>query len=240
MKCERINDSLARVLLEFNLPFKRYPESGVWCYLIKTREGIVVFDAGPKYISWLPYLRKFSKKTKNIKFILSALKKYFPGKPVSAIILSHWHFDHSEIAPGLQDALHKKQGYRPPIKIHKRDFEKKRFFGTSQSLGKVFKDAGYSHWKIELLKEHEKFGDFVVRHVPGHTSGTIALENKKDKVLIIGWWVKPVKNFFVRNVLRLINEQNESIKNSVAPFHKGYQYYFFHPKYISIYPRLHS
>ena len=104
---------VARVLLKYNLPVSKYPEFGTWCYLINAKKKIVVFDTGPKFKAFRPMFRKFSKNLNNDDLIMQTLEKYFPGKTVREIIFSHFHYDHSELAPELQIRIKKKFGNIP-------------------------------------------------------------------------------------------------------------------------------
>ncbi len=227
---------LARVLSKFDLPFKKYPDFGTWSYIINTDKGLIIFDVGPKYNSFLPILRSFAKKTNNAEIIINTVKKYFPGKPIREILISHYHFDHSEAAPELQQKANENFGFLPPIRIHKNDTESKRFVKIFKSgLSCVFKKAGCQNWKMgENLEDGENINgtNFTVSHAPGHTTGSVALVNEKKKIVICGWWTEGIKNLIVRNILeKLTEEDKKNISISIRKIRKlGYSFYFYHPE----------
>ena len=228
---------VARVLVKWNTPIKKYPEFGTWCYLLDAGDQIVVFDTGPKYIAFRPIFRKFSRKLNNAELIIEALEKYFPNKTIREIIFSHFHYDHSEAGPDLQQKIKKKFGNIPPIRLHKKDYEIKKVMKIyNHSLDKIYKNAGYKTWKIgSFVKNGEniKGTNFNVIHLPGHTEGTIGLISKKDKVFICGWWVKKIENKSVNFAVNIINENNKKLKETIKKVSlEGYNFYYYHPEII--------
>ncbi len=225
---------VARVLLKFNTPIRKYPEFGTWCYLINAGDSVVVFDTGPMYDAFRPVFRKFSKKLDNDDIIMQALEKYYPGKTVREILFSHFHYDHSELAPELQEHIQKKYGNLPPIRLHKLDFGSKKLMRIEQGLDKLYKKAGFENWQIgNFLKNGEKIKgtDFQVIHLPGHTEGTIGLISQKDKIIICGWWVEKIEQRSLGFALRILNESNKKLKRTVEKITlEGYNYYYYHPK----------
>lgn len=226
---------IARVLLKWNTPIKKYPEFGTWCYLINAGESVVVFDTGPKYRAFRPIFRRFSRKLNNAEIIMNALDKYFPNKTVREIIFSHFHYDHSEAGPDLQEKIKEKFGNIPPIRLHKKDYDTKKVMKFyNHSLDKIYKNAGYKTWKIgTFLKDGEKIKgtNFSVVHLPGHTEGTIGLINKIDKVFICGWWVKKIDRNIVNLAVNIINENNKKLKETIKKISlEGYNFYYYHPE----------
>lgn len=227
---------LVRALLKCNAPFKKYPDFGVWSYFLNSRSDVTVFEAGPKYLSLNPFLRRFSQKTNNANIVIECLEKYFPQKTIRQILLSHYHFDHSEAAPELQQKIYEKFGNVPPIRIHRNDAGAEKLFKVFNSgLKSVFRKAGYRKWLMgKCVEDNEKIEgtDFIVKHIPGHTDGTIALVNEKQKIAICGWWIRKIKDPIVRTVQEyLVDEDSESFPEILKKLKgKGYTFYFYHPK----------
>lgn len=226
---------VARVLLKFNTPVRKYPEFGTWCYLIDAGNEVVVFDTGPMFDTFRPMFRKFSKKLDNDELIMQALEKYYPGKTIREILFSHFHFDHSELAPELQEHIYKKFGNIPPIRLHKMDSGKKKLIRVyEQGLEKLYKKAGFKKWKLgTFVKEGEqiKGSDFFIIHLPGHTQGTIGLISQKHKIIICGWWVEKIEKKSVELALKILNESNKKLKRTIEKITlEGYNYYYYHPK----------
>jgi glyoxylase-like metal-dependent hydrolase (beta-lactamase superfamily II) len=221
---------LARVLTQFDLPGNRYPDAGVWSYLIHTSRGIVVFDAGPYYRSALG-LR--GKKTHNTDRIMAAIGHYFPNIPITEILISHYHFDHLQNAPDLQEEAFKRFGIRPPIRLHEYDMGKKRMLSIFPThVRKIAAKTGYidAHFgKPVKDSEYIPNTDFVISHTPGHTSGMISLVNHCEKIVIAGWSVGKYPNTLARVVTSIIDEDRkhlpETIKKLTFP---GYRYYYLH------------
>ncbi len=232
------NVKLARVLLLFNTPIKKYPNFGVWCYLIYSDTGVIVFDTGPKYKTSVPFvrMRRHFRENNNVDIILQTLDKYFPGKTIREILLSHYHFDHSETAPELQQRVYEEYGNIPPIRLHINDYYQRKFMRLYRdSLGKLYKKAGYDNWSIGKFVEDNEVIDgtnFVVKHLPGHTTGTIGLVNDKDKVVICGWWAQEVDNKLIKIMMKFLDEDLQELKNSSKKVQfEDYKYYYYHPKY---------
>ncbi|MFZ5535048.1 MAG: MBL fold metallo-hydrolase [Patescibacteria group bacterium] len=185
--------SVVRVLLVMQTFLYRYPRFGVWCYLIRSGKKVVVFDAGPRFSSLLG--GKWGRDVDNTARILYALDRYFPDMPVSFIAASHYHFDHVENAPHLQQRLAKRQKTVPPIRLHTNEYEPKRFLHVfPHSLIRVFQQAGYSDWRLgKPICDGERIAGSSYRfvHCPGHTSGNLALRSDIEKVFIGGYWAIP-------------------------------------------------
>ena len=228
---------LARVLTKFDLPFRRYPDFGVWSYLINADDGIVVFDAGSKYNSWFPLFRRLGKETKNAEAIIAVIKECFPGKGVREIILSHYHFDHSEAAPDLQRIAHKEFGFLPLIRIHQNDAGKKKLLGIFKSgLDVIFNKAGYSDWKTGkyvMAGERISGSDFMIEYTPGHTSGDISLVSDKYKIAVCGWWGKGIQNRWIDIIqAKIIDEDRSNLLTTIKKMKDTeYEVYFHHPQY---------
>jgi glyoxylase-like metal-dependent hydrolase (beta-lactamase superfamily II) len=229
---------LARVLLQFDLVTLKYPKTGVWCYLLDTPDGIIVYDPGPKYKGLLNFFRKTSGETHNTEKIFSALNTFFPNKKVTQIICSHYHYDHSENAPELQSQAYTLFGYLPPIRLHKNDLQRKKFLSIfPTSLECIFKEAGFTTWILgEPVQDEEVLpgGIFKYLHTPGHTSGHIALRSDHYKVIITGW-VTRIPNPIVRCCMDwFINEDPNVFPDTrKKEIQEGFTYYFHHPEVTS-------
>lgn len=222
---------LVRVLLKFWLPFRKYPGNGVWSYILKTNDGVVVFDVGAEKGFWI-------KRTKNVKVVIEAVKEYFPGKSIREITLSHYHYDHAGGAPLLQKRAEEEWGYKPKIRIHEKDGEVKKFMKIQKStLVKLFEKSGVKDWTLgEWLCDGETLGNsnWIVKHTPGHTSGAVSLINEKEKILIGGWLNEEIENRLVRWAQnKIIDEDSASYIKTKMEIDSlkglGYSRYYLHP-----------
>ncbi len=222
---------LARVLLHFDLPFKKYPEFGVFSYLIPWRKGVHVFDAGPAIDPLEYFLGIRIARPDNSSPIIDAVRDLFPKKPITDIILSHYHFDHSQNAPHLQKKAHDVFGILPPIRLHHNDIEDKRFMFAPSSLRLVLEKAGNRSWKLgKPLEEGRLEGTgFDIIHTPGHTSGTVSLIDRKRKIAIVGYWARS-QPFFLDMANSMIHEDKKNLKDSRTLFTDDLTFYYHHPK----------
>ena len=226
---------LARVLTTFDLPFRKYPHFGTWSYLLNSNDGIIVFDTGPHFNSFL--IRTEKNKTNNANKIIETIQKYFPNKTVREIIISHYHYDHSECAPELQKKVFEQFGNTPPIRIHIEDSGDKKLLKVfNSSLKKVFNNAGFKKWTMGDFVEHNeeiKGTNFKIKHTPGHTHGNISLVNKKDKIAIIGWWAKDLYHPILSAIpCYLLNEDGSSMPKTIQKIqskYKDFTLYYYHP-----------
>jgi len=197
--------------------------------MIAGRTGVHVLDPGQRYKESLPWPR-FGKETGNLNRILDALDSVFPGKKIESIIVTHRHFDHAELAPGVQEALGKKQGSTPPIRAH--PLERKRA-GTgyvNAAFETVFRRAGYNKWKLEDVKDGDKLEGtgFMIRHMPGHTRGTIGLVDEKQKVMITSYNPQHMTSAYTRVFYRVLDSKPEK-RQRYRTIPKGYTIYSTHP-----------
>jgi glyoxylase-like metal-dependent hydrolase (beta-lactamase superfamily II) len=220
-----------RVLLKFWLPMKRYPENGVWSYLIKVKDGVVVFDIGAEKGFWI-------KRTKNVKAVMEAVEEYFPDQKISDILISHYHYDHAGGAPLLQKMAEEKWGYKPAIRIHEKDCQVKKIWKVRKSsLVKLFEKSGVKSWKLgRWLKDGESVrgSEWIVKHTPGHTSGTVSLVNGREKIIIGSWLNAEIENRLVRWVQgKFIDEARDEFCETEKMVDKlkclGYARYYLHP-----------
>ncbi|MFB6089281.1 MAG: MBL fold metallo-hydrolase [Candidatus Aenigmatarchaeota archaeon] len=100
---------------------------------------------------------------------------------IKKIILTHSHFDHVGGCKELKEKTNAKVLMHPKAK---------KLVENGEVLQEEF-DADFEPFKIdETLEEGEEIDTgnhkFKVIHTPGHTPGSIALWNEKDKILISG------------------------------------------------------
>lgn len=190
--------TLARVALVHDLPGcveEKLSLGGTWSYLIKDGDGVMVFDVGPRFpLAWClvpwPSWKVLTPKMNGNDVILEALDRVYPGRRVTAIVLGHWHADHTEDAPALQEAAEARWGTRPPLRIMGADRPLRWRGVLPMGAESVFYDAGFkrSDWTWGLdLRDGERLGHtgFKVLAMPGHTAGNIALVDD-DRRLAIG------------------------------------------------------
>ncbi|HDS11769.1 MAG TPA: MBL fold metallo-hydrolase [Candidatus Wirthbacteria bacterium] len=224
---------LARVLLAYRLPFRKYPKFGTWSYLLDAGEEVVIFDTGPRRYNFAPFFANLRSLTYNSSRIMAACDLYYPGKPIREIILSHYHFDHAEVAPELQSLAAQRFGELPPIRIHEADFEGNKFLHLfNYNLAKVYEKAKYKEWLLgDFVKDDEEIGgtDFIIKHLPGHTSGTIGLYNEPDQIMICDWGIRDLKGLLALG-LKFVNEANAQLRDSHQWLKElDYTFYHFHP-----------
>lgn len=158
-------------------------------YLLELKEGIFLFDTGIKNTNTIEYLKK-TIETK--------------GK-IDGIILSHGHLDHAGCASILADH------YNVPIYV---SLEEKERIGSNfperlkiriEKIRKIAKFFGINNKNLDILEERTNyykkllkpiefcfnidklhFSDIEILKLPGHTSGSIGLYFKEDKLLLSG------------------------------------------------------
>jgi glyoxylase-like metal-dependent hydrolase (beta-lactamase superfamily II) len=230
------NIALARVLLQCDAPLRKYPLFGVWCYFINTPKTLAILDPGPLFnsLTQVTY-RKFIKKTHNVEKVMECLKEHFPDRKDIQILLSHYHFDHSEAAPLLQKRILREFNIVAPIRIHEKDSGNKRFLLFFRSgLKDIFRKAGYEIWEMgDFINDNEIIGDgdFKIIHSPGHTSGNISIINEKQKISICGTEMQGLKDPVVKLVHEnLTHEDKKSLPMTLKKLRSlDYKIYFSHP-----------
>ncbi|MHA1197894.1 MAG: MBL fold metallo-hydrolase [Candidatus Heimdallarchaeaceae archaeon] len=144
------------------------------CYLIERDYNCVLIDTG------------MSKKAKNI---IQTIKTYCPNKPLNAIIVTHAHLDHTR---GLETLG---QLYGPEVVAHKEESgfimktekmpSRPGFFAKmTSSFSHLSSGSGYTI--DQIVTNGEVVHGLKVLHLPGHTPGTIALEDTESRALFCG------------------------------------------------------
>ncbi len=156
--------------------------SFVNCYLLERENDCVLIDTG------------MSKKAKNI---IQALKSHCLDKPLKAILITHAHLDHTR---GLETLC---QLYSSEVVAHKDEsayIMKTERMSTKSSLFSKITDllssisSGPGHTIDQVVTDGEVVCGLKVLHLPGHTPGSIALEDTKTKALFCGDIVNTNKN----------------------------------------------
>jgi glyoxylase-like metal-dependent hydrolase (beta-lactamase superfamily II) len=209
---------LARVALVHALPEfaeNRMALGGTWSYLIRDGDGVLVLDVGPRYpLAWslVPWAswKVLTPKLDGNAHILKAVETVYPGCPITTIVLTHWHADHTEDAPALQRLAFERWGVRPPLRMTAAD-RPHRWRGLFPiGAEAIFSAAGFhrSEWIWGLdLREGERLGKtgFRVLGMPGHTAGNIALIDP-DRRISLGptprieppresWWAEDMETY---------------------------------------------
>jgi glyoxylase-like metal-dependent hydrolase (beta-lactamase superfamily II) len=231
---------LARVALSHDLP--EFAENamrlgGTWSYLIRDGDGVMVFDVGPRYplawwlIPW-PSWKVLTPRLDGNAHILEALETVYPGRAITAIVLSHWHADHTEDAPELQRLAFARWGTRPPLRISAGDRAVRWRGPMPVGADAVFLGAGFrrADWQWGLdLREGERLGrtGYRVYGMPGHTRGNVALINAERRIALgptrwaepprETWWAEDYPSF--RAVTVKFYEATEGFRT--YPTHPG-------------------
>lgn len=129
--------------------------------------------------------------------IIEAVEKHFPGQKIVEIDIPHWHVDHAENGPQLQQMAAAKWGFKPPLRIHERDKnypDDDNGDGISGSEGDslggaetVFAQACYKpgdwEWGPNLSDGEQLRGtSYKVMYAPEHTWGNSRVYSDVDKV----------------------------------------------------------
>ena len=144
------------------------------CYLIERENTCVLIDTGI---------------SKNANHIIKNVKSNCPGKSLKAIIVTHAHLDHTG---GLETL---RQLYGSDIIAHKHESayitqtqkmpSRPGFFGKITGLTARILSGSGCQVDQEVVDEQVVYG-FKVLHLPGHTPGTIALEDTETGALFCG------------------------------------------------------
>jgi glyoxylase-like metal-dependent hydrolase (beta-lactamase superfamily II) len=163
------------------------------CYLIDREFDCVLIDTG------------VSKKARDI---IQAIKTYCPDKPLKAIIITHAHLDHTR---GLETLG---QLYGSEVVAHK---DESAFImktarmpsrpGFLSKMTSTFSElvSGTGYTIDQIVINGEVVYGLKVLHLPGHTPGSIALEDVSTRALFCS---------------DIINTNKQGTK--ILPPHKGY------------------
>lgn len=229
--------TLARVALAHALPGILEANAGLggtWSYLVADGPRVMVVDSAPRYaLAWslLPWgdAKRWLQPLPNTRRQLDALNALFPGRPVSMIVLTHWHPDHTEAAPELQQALARRFGSRPPLRIRGVDRPAHGNGILAGGAEAVFRAAGFHDgdwtWGPDL-GEGERLGrtGFDVLPLPGHTRGTIALVDPARRISL-----GPTPRYQQGT---LLTEQPVRFRSSMLTYYEatyGFRHYASHP-----------
>jgi len=136
------------------------------CYILSLEDRALIVDPGDEAQKIMTYLA-----TKGL-------------NPV-AILLTHGHFDHISALEEVQ------KKYEIPVYVHQDETEylTDPNYNLSEKAGRTpiaIKDLSAYHF-ITVDKEIELLGQVIeVRHVPGHSLGSIAFYFKADGIVIAG------------------------------------------------------
>lgn len=139
------------------------------CYLVDTKEGLILIDAGLAY---------------HAKAIEKVAKKI--GKPITHILLTHAHADHIGAVSNLK-AAHPEIKFmisERDAKLLKNDLSLEEGEGELPIRGGV--PANFQALPDRLLKEGDQIAGLTCYEVPGHTPGLMAFMEASSGALIVG------------------------------------------------------
>lgn len=229
------NTTLARVYLPFNvsmgIPLNIPINTAIWSYLIKGSEGVVVIDPGVKCES-LSLDYSCDGDSLDAQYVIDAVREHFPGERISEIAFTHWHVDHAQNGPRLQQMAFNEWGSLPPLRIHPED---------KADADQLYRDTGYEEgswsWGKALDEDSTLTGTtFRVLHLPGHTFGLVGFVSEDWKMGITDPSVFTSNDPFMALVgqfLGLINEDPDALEASRQRWYdeveaKGYTSYSVH------------
>ncbi len=128
------------------------------CYIVKNNKKCFIIDPGDDY-----------EKIKNT-ILQDEIKPEF-------IICTHCHIDHISAAAPLQNF------FNVPVYIHKEEVLIYEKWNLAEWLGVKFEKFNY-----EFITNTISIGEFTfnIKHMPGHTPGSIILINEKDSIMFTG------------------------------------------------------
>ncbi len=148
--------------------------SFVNCYLIERGDYCILIDTGT--------LKKARK-------IIHNIQTNFPEKPLEAIFITHAHLDHTA---GLKTLG---QLYGSKIISHEKEkpyiMKSEKMPARDGFIGKTFSIfsnllSGTEYPVDQIVTDGEVIYGLKVYHLPGHTPGTIALEDLETRALFCG------------------------------------------------------
>jgi len=147
---------------------KRVTQLGfINCYLLEEDDGLTLIDTGMRGAD-----KKIQKAADDL------------GKPITRIVLTHYHDDHS----GSLDAM---AGHLPDAERLWSEREDPLVHGGKDLLpgepeGKVRAIKARNSTATQLLNAGDRVGSLEVVAAPGHSPGQIALLDTRDRTLIAG------------------------------------------------------
>ncbi|MHA1304771.1 MAG: MBL fold metallo-hydrolase, partial [Candidatus Heimdallarchaeaceae archaeon] len=127
--------------------------------------------------------------SRRAKKVIRAIKSYCPDKPLAAVIITHAHFDHTAGLEAIGIL------FGPEIIVHHIEsayMMKTERLPIRDNIGGKIIDM-FMHllsppqYTIDrVVSGIEVIYDFKVFHTPGHTLGSIALLDRKTRVLFVG------------------------------------------------------
>lgn len=149
--------------------------------------------------------------------ILKAVKRHFPNQKIREIALSHWHPDHSEDAPRLQQMAFAEWGFRPPLRIGAEDRVRPSSDGSLGGAEQVFTHACFEPgswvWGQDLTDGASITGtSFRAISHPGHTLGSHSLVSEEQRVVIregVEFMLQPDRPFLFSLLVMSMKTMNE-------------------------------
>ncbi|TFG10068.1 MBL fold metallo-hydrolase [Candidatus Heimdallarchaeota archaeon] len=163
------------------------------CYLVEREYNCILIDTG------------MSKKAKDI---IQTIKSYCPDKPLKAILITHSHLDHVRGLETLgqlygSEVIAHKEESAYIMKTEKMPSRSGFFAKTTSFFSNLVSGSGYTI--DQIVTNGEVVYGMKVIHLPGHTPGTIALEDTGTRALFCG---------------DIVNTNKQGTK--ILPPHKGY------------------
>lgn len=168
-----VTDHIARLELSFR--FAELFPTNVSIWLVRSREGFALIDAGPPETAGL---------------MVDVISSTTDGRGPSVVLLTHGHYNHAGGLSALRLA------WNPPIAAHPeeipfirgdREYARVRSKNPWYWIGSLLMNK--TPWTIPNVQAVEPgqtiFGMKII-HVPGHTSGQVAYFHETDRAIICG------------------------------------------------------
>jgi glyoxylase-like metal-dependent hydrolase (beta-lactamase superfamily II) len=173
LEFQLITEHIARLELPFK--FAEMIKSSVSVWLVRSREGFALIDAGPPEAAGE---------------MVDAISSATDGRGPSVVLLTHGHYNHAGGLSALRLA------WNPPIAAHSdevsfirgdREYARVRSKNPWYWIGSLLMNkTPWSIPNVQLVEAGQTFFGLKLIHLPGHTPGQIGFIHELDRAVICG------------------------------------------------------